>query len=268
MSYLDFYGMVRPPFQRSIPPENMYVSNQAKEGLSRLIYSVDGKKFTVLTGPSGAGKTTLLRKLKYSLPRDKYTVYYTSDSKLTPRWLYSNFLKQAGHEPQFYRTEGKRNFQNALTTQVETLGKKVVCIVDEAHLLDRETIEEFRFFLNVNFDSETPTALILSGQSELLDKLAMSSYEAIRQRVDLFVRLHGLDRQETNLYIRSHLKYAGSNENIFDESAVDAIQDSSGGILRKINHICENCLLYGSQSSKQIIDEATVKYVIEHEMFL
>lgn len=268
MNCTDFYGMQNIPFQRDIPPDYLFVSKQMEEGLSRLIYTVDGQKFTTLTGPSGVGKSTLLRKLKHVLPKEKYSVFYASDSKLTPRWLYSNFLKEAGHEPEFYRTEGKRRFQNAIMTQAETLGKKVVCIVDEAHLLDRETMEEFRFFLNVNFDSETPTALILSGQSELMDKLGMNSFEAIRQRIDIFVRLHGLDRQETNLYIRSHLKYAGCNENLFEEAAVDAIQDASGGILRKINHICENCLLYGAQKQKQIIDGPAVQYVIEHEVFV
>lgn len=268
MSYKDFYGMDKTPFQRNIPPESMLVSKQTEEGLSRLRYTVDEQKFGVLTGPSGVGKSSLLRKLKSVLPREKYSVFYASDSKLTPRWLYSNFLKEAGHEPEFYRTEGKRRFQNAVITQAENLGKKVVCIVDEAHLLDRETMEEFRFFLNVNFDSETPTALILSGQSELLDKLGMNSFEAIRQRIDIYVRLHGLDRQEANQYIRAHLKYAGANENLFNESAVDVIQEVSGGILRKINHICENCLLYGAQRQKQIIDEETVQYVVEHEVFI
>ncbi len=267
MSYKDFYGMRNTPFQRNIPPESMLISCQVDEGLSRLHYAVDEQKFAVLTGPSGVGKSSLLRKLKSILPREKYSVFYASDSKLTPRWLYSNFLKEAGHEPEFYRTEGKRRFQSAVITQAENLGKKVVCIVDEAHLLDRETMEEFRFFLNVNFDSETPTALILSGQSELLDKLSMNSFEAIRQRIDIYVRLHGLDRQEANLYIRSHLKYAGANENLFDESAVDAIEEASGGILRKINHICENCLLYGVQHQKQIIDADMVQYVVEHEIF-
>lgn len=267
MSFMDFYGMKNVPFQRNIPPEYLYESSQVKEGLSRLIYSVEEQKFAALTGPAGSGKSTLLRKLKSVLPREKNTVLYASDSKLTPRWLYSNFLKEAGCEPKFYRTEGKRSLQSAIMNQADTLGKKVVCIVDEAHLLDKETMEEFRFFLNVNFDSETPTALILCGQNELMDKLSLSTFEAIRQRIDIYVRLHGLDRQETNLYIRQHLKYAECNENLFSEKAVDAIQDVSGGILRSINHICENSLLYGAQHKKEIIDIETVNEVIEHEVF-
>ena len=256
------------PFQRGIPPESMYVSNQMEEGLYRLTYGVDNQKFVLLSGSSGVGKSTLLRKLKSVLPREKYSVFYASDSKLTPRWLYSNFLKEVGHEPEFYRTEGKRRFQNAIMAQAETLGKKVVCIVDEAHLLDRETMEEFRFFLNVNFDSETPTALILSGQNEVMDKLSMSAFEAIRQRIDIYVKLSALNRQDTNQYIRAHLKYAGANENLFDDTAVDVIQDASGGILRKINHICENCLLYGAQHQKQIIDADTAQFVIEKEVLI
>ena len=71
MSYKDFYGMGNTPFQRNIPPENMLISKQTDEGLSRLRYAVDEQKFGVLTGPSGVGKSSLLRKLKSILPREK-----------------------------------------------------------------------------------------------------------------------------------------------------------------------------------------------------
>ena len=39
--------------------------------------------------------------------------------------------------------------------------KNVVCILDEANLLDNETLEEFRFFLNTKIGSKSPMALLL-----------------------------------------------------------------------------------------------------------
>ena len=76
--------------------------------------------------------------------------------------------------------------------------KKVVCVLDEAHLLEKETLEEFRFLLNYRFDSMSPMALILVGQTELWDqKLRLQRYAAIRQRIDVNIVLRHLDRAET-----------------------------------------------------------------------
>ena len=89
------------------------------------------------------------------------------------------------------------------------------------------------------------------------------NYEQLRQ----LKSVHISKAPKLNLYIRSHLKYAGCNENLFEEAAADAVQDASGSVLRKINRICENCLLYGAQHQKQTIDGPAVQYVIDHEIF-
>ena len=81
-------------------------------------------------------------------------------------------------------------------------------MLDEAHLLERETIEEFRFLLNYNFDSMSPMALVLVGQSELWDKLKLQRYAAVRQRIDINCVLPHLERYETEQYIKSHLAYS------------------------------------------------------------
>ena len=71
-----------------------------------------------------------------------------------------------------------------------------VVVVDEAHLLDREMLEEVRFLLNFRMDSQSPMALILVGQNELLDRLRLQAYGAIRQRIDLQFKLPHLDRAQ------------------------------------------------------------------------
>lgn len=144
--------------------------------------------------------------------------------------------------------------------------KKVVCILDEAHLLEKETIEEFRFLLNYRFDSMSPMALILAGQTELWDKLRLQRYAAVRQRIDINCVLPHFDRAETEKYILSHLVYAGGRQDIFTDRALDDIYKESTGIPRRINRICEKSLMYASQQGKRLIDEHLVRYIIEHEM--
>ena len=140
-------------------------------------------------------------------------------------------------------------------------------MLDEAHLLEKETIEEFRFLLNYRFDSMSPLALVLVGQTELWDdKLRLRRYAAVRQRIDINCVLPHLDRAETEKYIASHLAYAGCDRDIFSDRAMDEIFRVSTGIPRLVNRICEKSLMYCSQQQKRIIDDSHIRYVAEHEM--
>lgn len=142
----------------------------------------------------------------------------------------------------------------------------LVVILDEAHLLEKETIEEFRFLLNYRFDSMSPVALLLVGQNELLDKLKLQRYAAVRQRIDIFCTLGPLDRADTARYIQSHLAYAGGRTDIFTDRAIDNIYRFSHGIPRMINRISEKSLMYAAQQQKRLIDEHDIQFIQEHEM--
>ena len=264
--YEDFYHMTHTPFSRNVPPEALYESRAMADCLGRLSYVADRQLFAVVTADSGCGKSTLIRKFASSLPKEEYIFLYLSDSKLTPRWFYKGLLDQLGLESKFYRGDAKRQLQKEIEIIRGVHGQRVVCVLDEAHLLEKETIEEFRFLLNYRFDSMSPMALVLVGQTELWDKLKLQRYAAVRQRIDINCVLPHLDRSETEQYIQSHLKYAGGRQDLFTDRAVDDIYRESTGIPRSINRICEKCLMYAFQQNKRLIDEHMVRFVIEHEM--
>ncbi|MBR3017808.1 MAG: AAA family ATPase, partial [Clostridia bacterium] len=190
-----------------------------------------------------------------------------SDSKLTPSWLYKGMLRQLGLEPKFYRSEAKDQLQNEIRRIRANDKKKIVCVLDEAHLLDKETLEEFRFLLNFEFDSTSPMALILVGQTELwAEKLRLQRYAAIRQRIDVNCVIPHLDRAETERYVRSHLEYAEGPTEIFTMKALDVIAKESAGIPRVINRICEKSLMYAFQLQRKLVDDYMVNFVLEHEI--
>jgi general secretion pathway protein A len=264
--YEAFFEMEHTPFTRDIPPELLYESPYVTDAIGRLTYAADRQLFAVVTADAGCGKSTLIRKFVASLSKDRYIFLYLSDSKLTPRWFYKGLLDQLGIESKFYRGDAKRQLQNQIEIIRGVQNKKVICILDEAHLLEKETIEEFRFLLNYRFDSMSPLALVLVGQTELWDKLKLQRYAAVRQRIDINCVLPHLDRSETDQYIQSHLKYAGGRKDLFTDRAVDDIYSESTGIPRSINRICEKCLMYAYQQNKRLIDEHMVRFVIDHEM--
>jgi len=263
--FRSFFEMKKVPFSRDVPVSKLYESAAMHECIARLEYAADNQKFIVVTADAGCGKSTVVRKLAASLPRDEYVVMYLSDSNLTPRWFYKGMLDQLGVEARFYRGDSKRLLQH----EIEALrgrNKKVICILDEAHLLEKETLEEFRFLLNTEYDSFSPMALALVGQTELWDKLKASRYDAITDRIDQVCTLPHLDRSETEAYISAHLAYAGGRSDIFTDAALDTIYKASGGVERRINRICEKSLMYAAQQNKRLIDDRLVDYVLEHEM--
>ena len=185
---------------------------------------------------------------------------------MTPRWFYKGLLEQMGLESRYYRGDARKQLHKEIEILRGVKKKQVVVILDEAHLLEKETLEEFRFLLNFSFDSVSPMALILSGQTELLDKLRLRRYDALRQRIDIFCSLPHLDRSETEDYIRSHLNYAACTRELFTDKAIDEVYKGSTGVSRMINRICEKSLMYASQQQKRLVDDHMVRFVVEHEM--
>jgi len=266
MMFEGFYGFERTPFSRTIPTDKLYRGNDSNELIDRLKYAAERQLFAVMTGDSGTGKTTTLRRFHDELQGSQYQVLYLYDSKMTPLAFYKGVLKQLGFDAKHYRSEAKRQLHKEIEIMKGVHNLLPVVIVDEAHLLGREMLEEIRFLLNFKMDSQSPMALILAGQSELWEKLKLQSYAAIRQRIDVQCGVGHMDRHQTNEYIKTHLAFAGCEKDIFTESAIDDIFQFSSGISRLVNKACTSSLIYGAQNRKTIIDDRMAKLVIECEL--
>lgn len=263
--YEAFYEMSATPFTRGIPSTALYLPAELTEVLSRLRYIAERQLFAVISGDSGTGKTTIIRKFKASLDESRYKLLYISDSKLTPRIFYSLLLEQLGFIPRYHRGAAKRQLHEEIEIIKAVRGIQPVCVCDEAHLFNREMLEEIRFLLNTRLDSQSPMGLILVGQTELWQKLQLQSYAAIRQRIDLQSVLNHYDRAQTGAYIKKHLTYSGIQNEIFTEAAIDEIHRYTAGTARMIDKVCTSLLLYGSQSRLRLLDDHAVQIVLKCE---
>lgn len=264
--YEEFFGMEYAPFTSSIPTDKLYMSAQCEETLGRLEYAAARQMFATVTSDVGCGKTTALRRFRDNLGSADYVCLYLADSRLRPRWLYNGMLEQLGAEQKFYRGDARKLLHQQLELIRAVQGKKVVTIIDESHLLERDTIEELRFLLNYRMDSCNPMALILSGQNELWDKLNKQVYTAVRQRIDIKCEIPQFDRSQCEQYIAAHLAYAGGRRDIFTDASLDEIYKYSAGAARAINKVCFHALLSAAQRSKKIIDDHLIKLVVETEL--
>jgi len=262
----DFYSFRATPFGRDINVSSLYRDHDRNEIVDRLKYAASRQLFAVLTGESGSGKTTLLRRFNDEVSASGFMTIYVSDSKLTPRHFYRGILEQLGFEAKYFRGDAKSQLHKEVEFMKVVNNIAPVLIVDEAHLLGRDMLEEVRFLLNLKMDSQSPMALILAGQSELWDKLRLQSYAAIRQRIDIQCHVAKLDLAATAAYIKSHLAFAGCEKDIFSDAAIDEIYKFSSGIPRLANKAAIASLLYGAQNQKNIIDDRMVKLVIDSEL--
>jgi type II secretory pathway predicted ATPase ExeA len=260
-----FFGFSGTPFSRDIPVSELFETAGFKELQGRLNHVARTRSFGVFTGEAGTGKTTALRQFSQSLNSNHFRVLYLSDSALTPRNFYWETLHELGYQPRFYRSDAKRQLQKALAELTENEKKTPVIIVDEAHLLSREMLEEIRFLLNLRMDSYNGLSLILAGQTELRETLKLQVNKAIWQRIDIRFHLPALKKEETAAYIAKHLTAVKTPGEIFTPAAVGVIYDYCEGLPRKVNKVATSCLMAAAGQNQKLIDDHMVRVVIESE---
>ena len=252
--YTAFYHLNEKPFRISSDPAFIWLGEKHREALATLRYAIlDNKGFMLLTGDVGTGKTTLINALIKNLSAD---VYYASVPD--PRLELGDFLNYVGnafHIDQEFESKGTflLHFGWFLEAAYKQK-KKVLLIVDEAQLLSQSLLEEIRLLSNINRDGNHLLNIFLVGQNEFNEILARPVNRAVAQRLTLNYNIEPLSLPETEKYIKHRLKVAGGKRMLFSPAAVKAIHAYSGGIPRRINIVCDHCLLTGYVEEKQKID--------------
>jgi len=264
----SYFNLIKTPFERDIPCEHLYHTQYFEELMGLLDTVARNRKFCVVTGDVGVGKTTAIRCFVSSLNRQTFRAVYISDSALTPRVFYWEVLKELTglEKPCAYRSDGKRKLMDVLTAFLEE-GKLIpLIIIDEAHLLSYEMLEETRFLLNYKMDSQNPMSLLVVGQSDLRVNLSKEVFEPITQRIDFRFKIPAMDLTQTHEYINKHMAYAGESRQIFSDGAVKRIFSYANGIPRKINKVCYLSLMAAAQRQSRNIEDSLVAFVIDQEL--
>src|ERR1700682_2795849 len=198
------YGFSRMPFGKDLAPGMLHAHGAHAEAVARISWCISEQAIGVVSGECGAGKTVAARAAVAGLDASRHTVLYLGTPGVGLRGIYGLIITTLGGTPRFHHAALIPQAQELLAAESAERGKHVVLIIDEAHLLDAESLEGIRCLSNMGMDPTAPFCPLLLAQPTLRRRLRQSPLAALDQRVGMRYAIPGLDAAETQSYVQHH----------------------------------------------------------------
>ena len=189
------------------------------EAVARIGWCITERGLGVVTGEVGAGKTVAVRAALAGLDSSRHTVIYLGNPAVGGRGLYGCIVTALGGVPRFHKAALIPQTMDLLAAEEHERGRTTILVLDEAHLLDADQLEELRLLTNSEMDSHSPFACLLVGQPTLRRRIKLGTFAALDQRITLRYAMNGMTDTETASYIGHHLKLAGRSDTLFSDDA-------------------------------------------------
>ncbi len=261
--YESYYGFERAPFKLVADPSMLFASRSVREALGRLEFAMKtGKGIVVMTGEVGTGKTTLVNRF-LDKAGDGLRTAYIFNPTLDGMQLLRTLAEELGVERV---PESKAELMHAIHEVLlrnRESGQRTVVFVDEAQVLDPGALEELRLVSNLETWREKLLHIVLVGQPEVLKTLESFELRPLRQRVELFIAIEPMSASETRQYVEHRVRTAKPMREIaFDDAALDAVHDVSGGNPRDVNKVCDAALLVAYVDERAVVSAQHVSEAI------
>ena len=260
--YEAHFGLLNKPFSFSPDASCFFMSKQHAVAIASMQYAMlSNAGIILISGESGCGKTLLMERIASNLD-DSVRMGFVRNThaefgRVTP-WILSAFELRASLTDEVAMREVLRKFLDDMEDQQ----KRVVLVIDEAHNLSSQALEELRVLLNENTSERRGIQLVLLGLPSLADKVRQESMVMLSQRIALDVELEAFDFRTTYEYINFCLGLQGGKPELFDYVARSAVFYHSRGIPRLINSLCDLALVFGYGDSLESIDYSVIDKVL------
>jgi len=242
--YLEHFGLDEPPFRITPHPDFFFDGADRGATLEGLLYAIlHDEGIVKVSGEIGSGKTTLCRVMMERLPAEVETVFLANPSYSRTEILQAiaeELGLPAGSDP---AAPALRALQEKLLA-LYGAGKRVVVMIDEAHAMPDDTLEQLRLLSNLESSRHKLLQIVLFGQPELDEALAKPSMRQLKDRITHSFRTRPLASEEVGKYVAFRMRAAGyKGPDVFSPSAIAAIARASSGLSRRINVLCDKALL-------------------------
>lgn len=259
MNYKEYFGFAKEPFSNSIPEKNLLQFPYMVGVKERIDYVLKIGGIMVLTGDVGSGKSTSLRWVLSHYHPTEVLILNVLASTGSLSELYKQICWALGIEVKGTGNVNLlRRIKGAIREIATSKKQRMLLIIDEAHFLRADVFMEFHTLTQFDNDSKNLMGVIFAGQSNLLDKLTYRTSAGLASRVVAKSHLSSITGDQMQEYISHHLHYSGLKKNPYSESAMTAIHQGSGGILRKANGLAIGGLI-GAYQDK--VDQVTSEHI-------
>ena len=266
--YLDHFGLRETPFRITPHTEFFFAGANRGATLEALIYAITHDEGIVkVTGEVGSGKTMLCRMLLEKLPGHVETAYLANPSLARDEILHA-IAEELGSPLPEGRSRLLLNALHERLLEIHAAGRQVVVLIDEAHAMPPETLEEIRLLSNLETNQHKLLHIVLFGQPELDERLAETGMRQLRERITHNFSLEPLHRQDIGSYLMFRLRAAGyRGPDLFTPRAVQLIDRASAGLTRRINILADKALLAAFSQDTHQIDRRQVEAAIRDARF-
>ena len=252
MSYRPFFGLTREPFSADLETSAILQTEELLAIGQRVEYVIRIGGIALVTGEVGAGKSTSLRWAAGQLHPSRYKTLWITATSGSILEVYRQLLAELDiNTVASSRAVLTRLIRQQIHALVSTKKQPPLLIIDEASLLRLDVFAELQTLTQFEGDSKPWLPVILAGQNNLADNLLYRTAIPLASRVVARAHLKAVNRERMELYINHHLALAGLKNSPFDEQALTAVHQGSGGLFRKANHLARGALIAAAAEKSQ-----------------
>jgi type II secretory pathway predicted ATPase ExeA len=257
--YRKHFGLTRNLFSNEIEPDDLYGSTALRELEVRLGHLVEMRGIGLVTGESGSGKTSACRKVVSALHSGLYRVLYVPLSTGNVMDAYKTIAWELGLPTERSRAALYRQIRAEVSRLCLEARCRTILIVDDAHHLRSDVLEDLRLLTNYEMDSHNRLGLLLIGHPELRRRLGMAAHEALSQRIVVRCHMPALSREELGGYLGHLLRLAGTELPLFEPAAMEAIYVATNGLPRRVNLLGHHALMAAALAKQKAVSAEHVQ---------
>jgi type II secretory pathway predicted ATPase ExeA len=251
------------PFTKEIETVNLFPHPQFDAMVAGMRFLFEHRGIGLFTGDVGCGKSTALRAACGSLGAQLYKTVYLHRGLDNGGAFYTQLALQLGQTPKFRKSDVAAQVLAAITDNYANQKIQTVIVIDEAHLLKPDLLDEIRLIHNTRFDSADCLATALVGQTPLRKTIDLNRFQPLKQRIGVMAHLGALTREQCYKYFEHQIALTKSSVKIFMDNAVETIVLASKGVPRVINNVALKSMTLAASEKMTSVDQTCVLKVLE-----